>query len=433
MKILILHRVPYERIQYERGIDHGIHDVTYLGTKQALATLPAALRHQAVVRPGMRSAFEEALEWRELRHRQFDRVISLSEYELLDAAKLRELLGIDGPTVHDVALVRDKVLMKSAVGNAGIRIPRFARLRALLEKGAAAQWTGRTVLKPHSGASSEDVVVFASLADALRAVVTQSTGIPRLDEGTPALDLYQVEEFISGDVLHFDGLLANGQLLTITASRYVATCLAFANGEPLGSFHFPVSEAVRHWVAHVLAAVGIREGSFHLEAIDAPDDLVFLEVGNRVGGADVVATFELATGVHLPTEELSILIDGKPARALPQTQTSTAWHGWFVFPGHTGVDAVYEGIKGIDTYRRDPAVVRWVELPPGHPLQRKVTYSAGEVPLAGIVACPDAIATETWLRGLFTAARIGSMQDRGRRTPNRSNPSNSSRSNSFQP
>ena len=62
----------------------------------------------------------------------------------------------------------------------------------------------------------------------------------------------------------------------------------------------------------VLAAVGIRNGSFHLEAIEAPDALVFLEVGNRVGGADVVATFELATGVHLPSEELRILIGDGP-------------------------------------------------------------------------------------------------------------------------
>ncbi|CAE6963683.1 hypothetical protein R75471_06824 [Paraburkholderia domus] len=408
MKILILHRVPYGRIQYERGIDHDVNDVTYLGTKEALATLPSGLRHQAVARPGMRSAFEEALDWCDLRHSQFDRVISLSEYELLDAAKLRELLGIQGPSLQDVQLVRDKVLMKHAVGTAGIRIPRFARLRALLEKEETVQWTGQTVLKPHSGASSEDVVVFASLVDALMAVTTRSTGIPRLDEGTPALDLYQVEEFISGDVLHFDGLVANGQVLTITASRYVGTCLGFASGEPLGSFHFPVSATTRHWVADVLAAVATRNGSFHLEAIEAQEGLVFLEVGNRVGGADVVATFELAAGVHLPSEELHILIGGEPTRELPPTQSTGAWHGWFVFPGHASTELVYQGIEGIDAYRRDPGVVRWVELPRGHALQRKVTYSAGEAPLAGIVAFPTAAATQAWLRGFFSAARASS-------------------------
>lgn len=412
MNVLILHRVPYGRIEYERGIDHNLHDVTYLGTRDALATLPLGLRHQSVVRPGERNAYDEALAWDGLKRRQFDRIVSLSEYELLDAARLRESLGVQGPTVREVQLVRDKVLMKQAVEDAGIRVPRFARLQALLEGGGAAQWSGSTVLKPHSGASSEDVVVFASLADALQAIDTRTTGVRRLDQDGPALDLYQVEEFIRGDVLHFDGLVAQGEVLTTTASRYVGTCLGFASGEPLGSFHFPLCSKAAQWVTRVLAAVGIRNGSFHLEAIEAPDALVFLEVGNRVGGADVVATFELATGVHLPSEELRILIGDGPSRDLPQTQTAGLWHGWFVFPGHSSEASAYESIEGIDIYRRDPAVVRWVELPVGSALLRKVTYSAGEAPLAGIVAFPSATSTEAWLRGVFSDARLsrGSFQ-----------------------
>lgn len=133
MNVLILHRVPYGRIEYERGIDHNLHDVTYLGTRDALATLPLGLRHQSVVRPGERNAYDEALAWDGLKRRQFDRIVSLSEYELLDAARLRESLGVQGPTVREVQLVRDKVLMKQAVEDAGIRVPRFARLQALLE------------------------------------------------------------------------------------------------------------------------------------------------------------------------------------------------------------------------------------------------------------------------------------------------------------
>jgi hypothetical protein len=151
--------------------------------------------------------------------------------------------------------------------------------------------------------------------------------------------------------------------------------------------------------------VGIRNGSFHLEAIDSPDGLVFLEVGNRVGGADVVATFELATGVHLPSEELRILVGSGSTHSLPATHTAAVWHGWFVFPGHDRADAAYAGMTGIDRYRSDPAVVRWVELPAGSALKPHVTYSAGEVPLAGIVALPTATDTEAWLRGIFSAAQ----------------------------
>ena len=151
--------------------------------------------------------------------------------------------------------------------------------------------------------------------------------------------------------------------------------------------------------------MGIRNGSFHLEAINAQDGLVFLEVGNRVGGADVVATFELAIGAHLPSEELRILTGVRPTRALPRTQTAATWHGWFVFPGHKSEAWVYSGIQGIDSYRRDPAVVRWVELSVGSALLHRVSYSAGEAPLARIVACPNSTDTDAWLRGLFSAAR----------------------------
>lgn len=51
MKILVLHRVPYFKIEYHRGISHDRHDVTYFGTDQALATLPPHLRCERVSRP----------------------------------------------------------------------------------------------------------------------------------------------------------------------------------------------------------------------------------------------------------------------------------------------------------------------------------------------------------------------------------------------
>ncbi|MBR8458986.1 ATP-grasp domain-containing protein [Burkholderia dolosa] len=405
MKILILHRVPYARIDYARGIDHTRHDVTYFGTKPIVDTLPSDLRHEAVVRPGERSAYDEARAWLEAQPRRFDRIISLSEYELLDAARLREWLGVDGPAVDAVQLVRDKIKMKRAVEARGLRVPHYLRLQAFLDAPGTARWDGPTVLKPHSGASSEDVVVFPSLADTLRAVAARTSGAARLDRGELGPDAYEVEEFVAGDVLHFDGLIVDGRLATVTASRYVGTCLGFAQGRPLGSYHVPLTHELRSWTSRALDAVGIRNGSFHLEAIETPDGLVFLEVGNRVGGADVVATFELATGVHLPSEELRILTGEAPSHALPDTQTRPAWHGWFVFPGHASGHADYRGIAGIDAFRRDPAVLRWAELAPGAPLQQRITYSAHEAPLTGIVACRDAAATASWLRALFDAAR----------------------------
>ncbi|HTH76853.1 MAG TPA: ATP-grasp domain-containing protein [Trinickia sp.] len=406
MNILVLHRVPYPRIEYARGIDHGLHNVTYFGVPDLLATLPEGLRCEKVERPGKAGTFEEAQAWLTRTPRVFDRVIALSEYDLLDAAKLRAWLVAPGATFDEVRLVRDKVAMKEAVRKAGLRVPRFVSLSALMASSAQAQWDGETVLKPRSGASSEDVVIFETLEQTLDAIRERRSGVARLDGDTPAIDDYEVEEFVSGDVLHFDGLVSRGELLTLTASRYIGTCLGFANGRPLGSYHFPVTPQTRQWAAAALKAVGIRQGSFHLEAIEHGKTLVFLEVGNRVGGADVVATFEYATGVHMPSEELRLLLNGAPSRPLPETQSQPRWHGWFVFPGHTLQADAYEGIAGIDAFRGDPSLVRWIELPTGASVKRKITYSAHEAPLAGIVAHERWEDTRDWISALFAASDV---------------------------
>jgi hypothetical protein len=412
MNILILHRIPYQKIDYHRGIDHERHDVTYFGKREIIETLPKFLRCKTVERPGVASAFEEAREWLTATPQQFDRIFSLSEYELLDAARLREWLGVSGPAVERVRLARDKILMKTAVSEAGLRVPRFLSMSEFLCESEQPEWNGTVVLKPHSGASSEEVVLFPNCSVARRAVADKRTGVPSLDTGKHDVSDYEVEEFINGPILHLDGLVRNGQLLAMTASEYVGNCLLYANGEPLGSRHFPVSDNLRAWASRALDATGISDGSFHLEAIQSGDELVFLEVANRVGGADVVRTFELATGIHLPSQELGILL-GEPVDAHVQDKPEALWHGWFVYPGHHLKDVRNHGLIGAEAFRQDPSIVHWHELEVGADLPRNITYQAHEVPLAGVVATPSAALTHAWIERLF-----GSVSSRTSRLAN---------------
>ncbi|WP_265306072.1 ATP-grasp domain-containing protein [Verminephrobacter eiseniae] len=410
MNILILHRIPYHKIDYHYGIDHAVHDVTYFGKPELLDTLPAGLRHQRVERPGIASSFEEAKTWLQQASLRFDRIISLSEYELLDAARLREWLGMPGASVEQVTLVRDKIRMKQAAACAGLRVPRFLPLVDFLAQQPSEGWQGATVLKPRSGASSEDVVVFATAGMACEAIAGLRSGVPRLDSPADkalARAAFEVEEFIAGPILHYDGLIAGGEILALTASRYVNTCLDYANGKPLASFHFPVTDAALAWVRRALDSVGIREGSFHLEAIDSDGELVFLEVGNRVGGADVVATFELATGIHLPSQELRILLgENGPLSHDPGHAGRGMWHGWFVVPGHHLGGGYHAGIGGIAVFRNSTAVLRWNELAIGTALPTGITYQAHEVPLAGVIATASADETRGWFESLFESITL---------------------------
>ncbi|MFG3408232.1 acetyl-CoA carboxylase biotin carboxylase subunit family protein [Streptomyces sp. NPDC048142] len=405
MKILILHRVPYFKIEYHRGISHDQHEVTYFGTDQALATLPPGLRCERVSRPGTRPAFEEAREWLVHRPRDFDRIISVSEYELLDCALLREHLGVPGARPAQVVLARDKVLMKQAVEDAGLRVPRFLPLPRFLALDGPAPWRGRTVLKPHRGASSEDVLVFDTPALAAAAVREGRTGIARLDVGNDRED-YQVEEFVSGPIRHFDGLVQGGEVLVLSAGEYINTCLQYAQGHPLGSFQIGFSDETRGWVARVLAAVRIEDGSFHLEAIVHEGELVFLEVGNRVGGADVVATVELATGVHLPSYELRALLGEPVAGMLPEPPAGRRRYGWFVYPGHHLAGQEYRGLDGAAMFRDTPSALAWNELPSGAPLPDHITCQTGATVLTGIVAGDTPEVCRDWIIDLFDSLSV---------------------------
>ncbi|MCP3819182.1 ATP-grasp domain-containing protein [Streptomyces sp. A3M-1-3] len=406
MKILVLHRVPYPKIAYHRGIDHDLHDVTYFGRREALASLPAGLRCEQVERTGLRAPYDEARAWLDDRPQTFDRVISMSEYELIDAARLREHLGIEGTSVEQVMLARDKVLMKEAVERVGLRVPRFLPVEEFLGSGGRSPWTGATVLKPHRGASSVDVVVFDSAAQAHEAIAARRTGVPSIDEDGRGLPDHEVEEFVEGKILHFDGLVEKGVVLALGASEYVGTCLDYAHGVPMGSFQFEVADDARDWVTDALAAVRIEDGSFHLEAIVDGTELVFLEVGNRVGGADVVDTFELATGIHLPSFELRILLGEPTAGTLPEPPAERAWYGWFVYPGHHLGDRVFEGFGGAEPFRSAPEVVTWHELPLGAPLPDHITYGAHETALAGIAATSSPEVTRSWMTRLFASLTL---------------------------
>ncbi|MEU2063703.1 ATP-grasp domain-containing protein [Streptomyces sp. NPDC013455] len=413
MRILILHRVPYPKIEYHRGIDHDRHDVTYFGTAGALATLPDGLRCARVERPGTAAPYDEAVAWLDglAEPPRFDRIISMSEYELLDAARLRERLGVPGAPVERVLLSRDKVLMKQAVEKAGLRVPRFLPLTEFLAADGKAGWTGPTVLKPHRGASSVDVVVFGSAEEAYTSVSGRRSGVAELDgeAQAEAAGDFEVEEFVSGPVLHFDGLVENGRVLALTASEYLGTCLAYAQGLPMGSFQIDLADGIAAWVDEVLRAVRIEEGSFHLEGIrddGGTGELVFLEVGNRVGGADVAATFELRTGVHLPSWELRVLLGEEVAGRLPAAPPDAGYYGWFVHPGHHLAPGTFEGFDGAEPFRTDPRALTWQELAPGAPLPGHVTYGAYETPLAGIAATASPEETRDFMAGLFQALRL---------------------------
>jgi hypothetical protein len=229
-------------------------------------------------------------------------IVAMYEHVTLPAARLRDHFGVPGVDTETALLCRDKVRMKEVMRSGGIRVPEFWAVDATtpyadLEKIADAV-PGRIVLKPQRQAGSFGILVFRDGTEFL--AHARAHGIP---------DDHEVEEFIEGDVCHVDGVVRDGEIRFISASRYIGDCLNFQNGERhLSAVTFDDASTlarITDFTALVLKSLRLHTSTFHLEVFLTPDDeLVFLEVGNRFGGAYISDSLRAVYGVDLVRESV---------------------------------------------------------------------------------------------------------------------------------
>ncbi|MFJ3881029.1 acetyl-CoA carboxylase biotin carboxylase subunit family protein [Streptomyces sp. NPDC090077] len=381
MKILVLHQLPYQKADYGVAIDHLRHHVTYIGHPDRLADLPSGLRCRTVEVPPEED-FTAGVLARTRRGDGYRQVVSLSEFGTLTAPRVRAHLGIPGPDTEQVLRTHDKVHMKEALVRAGIRCPRHAA--APPPPGARLPWRGATVLKPRRGTCSQGVVLCAGPDEALARLRT-----------LPDPAAYQLEEYVEGRILHADALVVAGRPRHCVVSRYVNTPAQYAAGLPLGSVQLPADPAREAYTARVVAALGIRTGTVHLEFFETPDgERVFLEVANRMGGAGVVTAHLRHTGVHLPSHEIAGLLGTEPPAPRPR---SGRHHGWLVVPGHPLPDGSRPSADLPARLVRHRCVDRVHRPGPGTPPPASITYHEGLVPLALEVSDPDPAVLEDFL------------------------------------
>ncbi|QKZ19595.1 ATP-grasp domain-containing protein [Streptomyces chartreusis] len=321
-----------ELTRYEEFIDHDKHRVSYvvdaLGAEGVLVD-PARIAHFVQVEDvndydALRSAVQEVTE----KAGPVDQLIALSEFTLEIAARVRVALGIPGPRPEQVAVYRDKVRMKEVLAEAGVRVPRFAPCADLESCVAFAGATGYPViLKPVDGAASIGVHRVEDEA-ALRELV-------------PTLDLtrYEIEEFVTGVIHHVDGFAdARCQVPFQVASVYVNDCLAFGSGSPLGSVVLHESELrtrIEDFTRECIAVLGMYDTPFHLELfVTGSGELVFLEVGGRVGGSEVPHLVNKLFGVNLYEAWLRAL-SGESVDLPPKSGDPSG--GWLVLPKPDGL------------------------------------------------------------------------------------------------
>ncbi|WP_426607629.1 ATP-grasp domain-containing protein [Pantoea anthophila] len=368
MKILILHQAPFKKMRYDRVIDHHQQQVVYIGLAKHLDDLPAELPCKKIVLP---PAAEHNLVAEVLARVNADddytSLLALSEYGILEACEIRAALGLSGPSYEQIARVRDKVKMKQRIAARGtLRYPRFIASPLQI---AQAGWHGKTITKPRDGASSQGVILHQDFL----------TAVAYLEEKS-GWENHELEEFIDAPLYHFDGVVINGEVQHLLASRYINSPLAYLDGVPVGSFQVALKDTFRQFINEVIAALGIVRGCFHIEAFYDGETCIFLEAANRLGGARIVETHQLKTGVHLPSEEISDLL------GLPHQQHSSAsqqFFGFLLYPSHflneTGKLIIPEEIKESS---------HLISFQRGEVDASEVTYNEDRLPLS-LVASAD--------------------------------------------
>ncbi|MEK3880164.1 ATP-grasp domain-containing protein [Paenibacillus sp. FSL M7-0420] len=264
--------------------------------------------------------------------KQIDYIIAAQEFDLLKAAQLREYLGLQGQSVESALAFRDKVFMKNLVKHS-IQVPHFMKINHLYDVLEFEKNNGYPfVIKPIDNAGSMGVHVIHDKAE-----LTEM-----LEYGLETN--LEIETHVAGEMYHIDGLYQNGSLLLSRPSQYVNGCLAYREGNYVGSvlldqnhvMYQRLNEAV-HAILNVMPTPD-HAISFHAEIFHTfNDELVFCEIACRVGGGLIVEAIEFATGINILKESIRSQCDG----SICYDPTKNELVGFCVIPPKEGVlDAI---------------------------------------------------------------------------------------------
>ncbi|WP_369260908.1 inositol monophosphatase family protein [Streptomyces sp. R35] len=401
MRILVLHQNLFERLGYERAIDHTVHEVSYAGAREYLDNIPGHIRCEKFAWDPALPVADQLRPWL-AQQPPYDRIIARHELLITPAAELRAEFGIPGMRPEAARNFRDKVAMKRTLAAAGFRVPRYLAAASLDTAGAAAApWRGRTIVKPRDEGGSQGVRLFETFEDAAGFVRDQSRQAAGGDAFTAG---YELEEYVEGPIWHIDGFLFEGEVVVVQPSRYVGTPLRFENGEPVGSVQIDAPE-LAEWAVRCVRALGGETLTFHLEAIMTEDGPVFMEVAARCGGGYIVRATELRTGAHLHTLDMASDIESALATRFIGPARAELSHGFFLFPGHVhgGAEVTVEVADGLLDH---PMVLSHRMVAPGTPTPRKHSYRPEHLPLSGVVAGADPAEVERWIRRLFETTTV---------------------------
>ncbi len=323
-------RWDFELVRYEDFICHKTNNVTYIVNTRGRTAITADPQAYDFDLHQVEDIFDievlDTLAQQAIaKHGPIDRIIAFSENLLTQAAFLRDKYDIHGARVDEIERARNKVLMKQLLHKDGLRAPNFIHLHpetATEQTLAFAEKHGYPlVIKPIDGASSKGVSKINNVTELL----IQMENVD--GEG------WEVEEFITGDLFHIDGFInKDGKVTMAIAHRYFNSCLDFTTGAPLGAAVIDQSSdlasRIKVFVQQCMTSLDLKTCPFHFELFHSDqDELVFLEVGARLGGADVPHMIEDVSGENVFEHWIKQILDDTYEVAFEVKQ----YGAWLIF------------------------------------------------------------------------------------------------------
>ncbi|MGB9333759.1 MAG: ATP-grasp domain-containing protein [Candidatus Acidiferrales bacterium] len=253
------------------------------------------------------------------RSRPIDRIVALDEFDMENAAALREHLRVPGMGLTTMRYFRDKLAMRGRAKEAGIPVPDFIHvlnydaLRDYMER-VTPPW----LLKPRSQASGIG----------MKKIEETSQLWPWLDQLGDQQSFYLLEQFVPGDVYHVDSIVSERKVVFAEAHAYGKPPFEVAHhGGVFTTRTLPRAGAEAKSLLklnrELIEALGLVRGVTHAEFLRSHDggEFYFIEIAARVGGAYISDVVEAATGVNLWREWARIEVGGgKRPYALPKTR-----------------------------------------------------------------------------------------------------------------
>jgi biotin carboxylase len=238
----------------------------------------------------------------------FDAIVALSERSISTGGFLRSFFGLRGFGFDTANACTNKYAMKRAFAAAKLPVAPFALAARPPDVLLAAEHLGwPVVVKPMYGSGAADTFVIAD-----REALTGPAGAPLRAElerlrqpATPSEKTYPlvVERFVDvrGEY-HCDGIVFDGEVRFASVCKYFGGILENL-GRLVGSYTVerdrPEAQEILDLHRGAVAAVGLRDGVTHMEALETPEGLLVGEIACRPGGLSIPETLMRKYGIDI--------------------------------------------------------------------------------------------------------------------------------------